>query len=187
MAAVIGADLSLFTGALTAYLVASAWLTVRRRAGQIGHLEWMMPLVGLSAALGCIVHGARVLSGDLVELAAGEPIPAEIYFFYGGVALLAGAGDVRLLVQGGIAGRRRIARHIWRMGFALITAAASFFLGQPQVFPAFLHGVPGLLHLPVLAFVLLTLFWWLRVTLGYGGPAVPTSVQVIGSAPDFRR
>ena len=158
MAAVIGADLSLFTGALTAYLVASAWLTVRRRAGQIGQLEWMMPLVGLSAALGCIVHGARVLSGD-----------------------------VRLLVQGGIAGRRRIARHIWRMGFALITAAASFFLGQPQVFPAFLHGVPGLLHLPVLAFVLLTLFWWLRVTLGYGGPAVPTSVQVIGSAPDFRR
>jgi hypothetical protein len=50
-------------------------------------------------------------------------------FFMGSVMLLAGAGDVRMLVRGGVFGAKRIARHLWRMCFGLFIAAGSFFLG----------------------------------------------------------
>src|SRR6201998_2021991 len=50
-------------------------------------------------------------------------------FFMGSVMLLAAAGDVRMLVGGGVVGARRIARHLWRMCFGLFIAAGSFFMG----------------------------------------------------------
>jgi hypothetical protein len=45
------------------------------------------------------------------------------------------AGDIRMLTRGGIAGRERITRHLWRMSFGLYIATGSFFLGQQQVSP----------------------------------------------------
>jgi hypothetical protein len=50
-------------------------------------------------------------------------------FFMGSVMLLAAAGDVRILVGGGVIGAKRIAPHLWRMCFGLFIAAGSFFLG----------------------------------------------------------
>jgi len=50
-------------------------------------------------------------------------------FFMGSVMLLAGAGDVRMLVRGGVLGAKRIARHLWRMCFGLFIAAGSFSWG----------------------------------------------------------
>src|SRR5437773_11478531 len=49
--------------------------------------------------------------------------------FMGSVCLLAAAGDVRMLVRGGVAGVKRISRHLWRMCFGLFIAAGSFFFG----------------------------------------------------------
>jgi hypothetical protein len=71
-------------------------------------------------------------------------------FFMAGVPLLAAAGDIRMLASGGIAGRQRITRHLWRMCFGLFIATGSFFLGQQQVFPAFLRGSIFLTILAVL-------------------------------------
>jgi hypothetical protein len=48
-------------------------------------------------------------------------------FFIGSVMLLAAAGDVRMLVHGGVLGAKRTARHIWRLCFGLFIAAGSFF------------------------------------------------------------
>jgi hypothetical protein len=50
-------------------------------------------------------------------------------FFIGSVTLLAGTGDVRMLVRGGVLGAKRIARHVWCMCFELFIAAGSFFSG----------------------------------------------------------
>lgn len=77
--------------------------------------------------------------------------------------------DGTVIRRGGLAGSQRIARHVWRMGFALFTAAASFFLGQPQVFPAAVRETPFLLAAPVLIIVVLTVFWLIRVSFtGWG-------------------
>jgi hypothetical protein len=48
------------------------------------------------------------------------------------------------------------------MGLALFIASASFFLGQPKVFPAPLRGSPILVAL-ALAPLVLMIFWLLRV------------------------
>jgi hypothetical protein len=77
------------------------------------------------------------------------------------VILLAGLGDLRMLVRG-ISGRRRIARHLWRMCFGWFIATGSFFLGQQQVFPAWLRGSPALL-VPALLPLALLVFWMIRI------------------------
>lgn len=49
------------------------------------------------------------------------------------VLLLAVAGDVRVLRAGAMRGGRRLARHLWRMCFALFIAAGSFFSIRERV------------------------------------------------------
>jgi hypothetical protein len=66
--------------------------------------------------------------------------PTALYSVWASVAFLSAAGDVRMLVRGGVFGAHRIVRHLWRMCFALFIAAASFFLGQLKAFPASLRG-----------------------------------------------
>jgi hypothetical protein len=78
------------------------------------------------------------------------------------IGTLATVGDLRLLLRRGIAGRARLARHLWRMCAALFIAAGSLFLGQQQVFPASLRGSPWL-FVPELAILALLLFWLCRV------------------------
>src|SRR5207247_1850066 len=63
-------------------------------------------------------------------------VPAGMVFFLGTIYLLAGIGDLRLLREGSITGPRRLARHLWRMCFALFIASGSFFLGQMKFIPA---------------------------------------------------
>ncbi|WP_371394494.1 DUF2306 domain-containing protein [Glycocaulis abyssi] len=159
----IPAALSAAAGTLTAYQVATAWLTVRRRENQAGRAEWAAMAFAIIAAAGCLIFGMMVARGDLTEYAAGAPIPAGTYFFYGGIALLSAVLDWTVIQRGGLAGRQRIARHVWRMGFALFTAASSFFLGQPQVFPEPVRETPFLLAAPVIIIVVLTDFWFVRV------------------------
>ena len=53
--------------------------------------------------------------------------PAAVYFFFGSVALFSAALDVRMIVRGGVFGAHRIARHLWRMCFALLIGATSQF------------------------------------------------------------
>jgi hypothetical protein len=85
-----------------------------------------------------------------------------IYFVFAGLAAMAAAFDLRMILRGGIAGARRVARHLWRMCFALFVASGSLFLGQPQVFPAPLRGSPLLIGLAVAPLVVMV-FWMLKV------------------------
>lgn len=66
------------------------------------------------------------------------------------VLLLCVIGDVRVLRSGPLTGTRRLARHLWRMCYAMFTATGSFFLGQAQVIPEPLRIQPLIL---VLAFL----------------------------------
>lgn len=89
-------------------------------------------------------------------------MPAVPFVMFGVVGLLATAGDFRLMRSGALEGPRRIARHLWRMTFALFIAALSFFIGQAQVIPKVIR-IPGLLALPVLAVFFTMLYWLWRV------------------------
>ena len=62
---------------------------------------------------------------------------------------------------GDVAGRARLARHLWRMCLALFVAAGSFFFGQADEIPQALRG-PHLMIPPFAALGALA-FWMVRV------------------------
>jgi uncharacterized membrane protein len=146
-------------GMLTCYLVATAWKTARRREGKLGIFDWSALLVALALASVAATFGLEAVSSP-TGLKYGYPFGP--YFFLGSVALISLAGDVRMLVRGGISGAQRIARHLWRMCFALFIASASIFLARQHLFPELLRKTGVLVFLSVLP-LLLMILWLLRV------------------------
>lgn len=156
-------------GLFTCYLVATSWLTARRRNGEAGVLE----RAGLAVALAC---SAAMLTFGLMALSAAngklDGLPAAAHFPFVFVAALAAALDLNFILRGRLERRQRVARHLWRMCAALFIAAASFFLGQQDEFPAALRGLPIWFVPPFLTLAAMT-FWILRVrfTAAFGRPA----------------
>jgi uncharacterized membrane protein len=148
--------LSVLAGLLTAYLVATALLTVRSPARWAGHV---MAAIGFAIGAFGVLMGSNAAGNAVVN---PEAFPPAIFFVFGGIAATAAALDLRMLLAGGVHGAHRIARHLWRMCFALLLAAASFFLGQADVFPEALRHI-ALLSLPVLMVLVSMLYWLLRV------------------------
>jgi hypothetical protein len=148
-------------GTLTFYLVATAWMTARRKDGAPGIFDWGALLIALAVAVCQLILG---LEAALSPTGMKYDYPPWPYFIFGAVALLAAIGDIRMLVRGGISGAQRIARHLWRMCFALFIAAASIFLARQQVFPAVLQKTGVLIFLSFLP-LLLMIFWLFRVLL----------------------
>ena len=103
--------------------------------------------------------------------------PAAMCFFLAAVLLLAATGDIRMLARGGISGRPRVTRHLWRMCFGLFFATGSFFLGQQQVFPAFLRGSILLTVLALLPFPLM-IYWLIRVRFGNAYKVQPQASSI---------
>lgn len=146
-------------GILAIYLVATAWMTVRRPPGGTGRFE-IGALAAISAiALFFLVSG---IQAELIPTHRLDGYPPGPYFAPAVLASLFAWGDWRMLRAGGVTGSARLARHVGRMGFAFFFAAGSFFLGQQQAMPAPLHGSPILLVLG-LAPLALTLFWLVRI------------------------
>ncbi len=159
MAAMKPATLSVIAGALTFYLVVTALLTVRRPAVGAHWIDLGAMLVALAIGITGIYFGFEALNSS-TGTKDGHPAPP--YFIFGTVALLAGLLDLRMLLARGIDGPHRLSRHLWRMCFALLLAAASFFLGQAQVFPESMRNL-ALLASPVLLVLVLMLYWLGRV------------------------
>ena len=149
---------------LTAYFVITALSTLRpRSAGS--------QLRDVAAALFALGVGLLSLGLGLDTLVRRGWTAGFALAIFGVIAIVAAAGDIRMVWRGGLAGSARLARHLWRMCFALLIATTAFFLGQPDVFPRAVR-VPVLLALPAMA-VLVTLAYWLwRVRLKGGYRAV---------------
>jgi uncharacterized membrane protein len=152
---------NVFGGLITFYLITTAWLAGRRRDG-VSALDWAALAMALVLGGSMITLGVRVVNG--ID-AKQEGVPVAMYFVMGSIPLLAGVGDARVLVRGGISGTARLARHLWRMLFGLFIASGSFFLGQQQVFPAAWRGSP-VWFVPALLPLALLIFWLIRVRVG---------------------
>lgn len=170
-------------GILTFYLIGTAWLTARRRDGETSRLDWVVLLIPLAIGVLLWVSGVKVVRSGA---SSQDGVPVGMSFFMGSVCLLAAAGDVRMLVGGGVFGAKRIARHLWRMCFGLFIAAGSFFLG-PSNRPLRLLSAVGVgkhlsravfstsLYLVLTLLPLILLVFWLvrvRFTNAYKGKPV---------------
>jgi len=150
---------NVFGGVVTFYLVGTGWLTVLRKEGETGLVEFGLLLVALAAGGGGVVYG-----WEAAHSATGlkEGYPPAPYLVFGALSLWSAAFDVRMLVRGGLSGAPRIARHLWRMCVAFLIAAFSFFLGKQQHFPAAIRGSLAL-NAPMILIMIVMIYWLIRV------------------------
>ena len=159
MAALQAGEGSVIAGVITCYLVITGLVAVRRPGWWSPRLDVALTLLALGVGLTSLALGFDTLWSPSGRRDGLPPFP---FFMFGVVGLLAGAGDVRMLRAGGVRGARRLARHLWRMCWALWIAATSFFFGQAQVIPKPVRIMP-LLAVPVLAVMVTMLYWLWRV------------------------
>jgi hypothetical protein len=156
MAALIGERISVMAGMLTFYLVLTSLLTVRHRGLESRWIDVVATMLSIVFALIVgLLSLAVAVTGDMDGT-------TPLGFLFGTVALLAALGDIRMLMSQRMEWSQRIARHLWRICFALWIATASFFLGQSDEFPEALRIMP-LLCTPVLLVMLLMAYWLVRV------------------------
>jgi len=151
-------------GTFTFYLVATAWLTAKHRHGEKGIADWIALSVVLGVAAFEVTFAIQAAMSPTGHRYGYPPGP---YIMFGTVALLALAGDLRMLLGSGVLGTQRIARHLWRMCFAWFIASASIFLARPHLFPAIMRKSGALIFLTVLPLMLL-IFWMVRVKYSRG-------------------
>lgn len=177
---------NVFGGVLTFYLVATGWLTVIRKEGQTGRIEFGLLLIALAQGTGGLLYGWEAAT-SATGLKEGYP-PAP-FLVFGAVGLLSAAGDVRTLIRGGVSGPKRLVRHLWRMCVALLIAAFSFFLGKQDHFPQAIRGSP-LLYVPMILITVVMIYWLIRVRftnaykkIGPPGPPASLAVEVLKGNP----
>lgn len=146
-------------GVLTCYLVATSWLTARRRSGEARPLDWAAFGAALALGGGFVAIGLACLAEPDGRL---DELPAAVHFVFATIACLAAALDLNFLLRRRLSGAQRLARHLWRMCAALLIAATSFFLGQQKHLPEIVQGTL-ILFVPPLAVLVTMLFWLVRL------------------------
>ncbi len=163
--AAIKADASLATRtgtmiiALTAlYLAVTGWAAARRDDGETGWIE-RIAMLGIFTLAAISIYTGQLIAGRSDPL---DLMPPPVYYVLAGIAAWLGALDISVLVRGGLSGRHRIARHLWRMCFAFFFAAAILFVANDHIFPQSWRD-SGLLRLIPVAIIAAMLFWLVRV------------------------
>jgi hypothetical protein len=143
-----GAAVNIPAGLVTAYLVSTSFVTVRA------------PFAGSRELVrgGMVVAFVLGVASITLALTGRQGAMTFPLLMFGGIALLAGVGDLRMIRAGGLQGAPRLKRHLWRMCTALLIAAASFFLGPVGRIPESLRS-PILRLIPLV--VLVTMVYWL--------------------------
>jgi uncharacterized membrane protein len=113
---------------LTFYLVITSLTTVRPPATGSRSVDIATMLMALGIGLTCFTLGVAAIARG--GRGAGIAFPL---FLFGVVALLASAGDLRMIRAGGVRGAPRLARHLWRMCFGLFIASIAFYLGRERL------------------------------------------------------
>ena len=117
-------------GIMTAYFVGTALTTVRPEWRWTRRFNVAALIVVIGLALVDLVFGVKAFNSPRGLL---NGVPFFMLFFLAAVKLAAAAGDVRVLRFGMPRGGPRLARHLWRMCFALFIAAGSFFSIRSRV------------------------------------------------------
>ena len=117
-------------GVMTVYFVGTALTTVRPVSAWTRTFNVAALIVVVGLALLTIGGGVKAFNSPGGFL---NGVPFVMHLFLATVMILAAAGDVRIMRFGVPRGGPRLARHLWRMCFALFIAAGSFFSIRERV------------------------------------------------------
>jgi uncharacterized membrane protein len=148
---------------MTVYFVGTALTTVRPVSPWTRVIDRGALTVAVALAVVSILGGLKGVNTPGLS-PGGVPFRTigVMSFVLATVLLLAAVGDVRIMRSGAPRGARRLARHLWRMCFALFIAAGSFFSIRERVakiLPEPLTTGP-MRALPILL-LFGTMFYWL--------------------------
>jgi uncharacterized membrane protein len=152
-------DSNVFGGLMTVYFVITALTTVRPVSRWTRHINVVALIVAVALAIVDIAAGVKAFNSPRGSF---NGAPFFMLFFIATVMILAAAGDLRMLRSGAPRGGARLARHLWRMCFALFIAAGSFFSIRARVakiFPQPFTTAP-MRALPILL-LFGAMFYWL--------------------------
>jgi hypothetical protein len=159
---------NVFIAAFTTYLLATAWLTVRRKAGAIGLAERIALVVAVVLFAPFAILAFQSATGLPPLFTSAIPFEGPVLIAVCGfttVLAIAAIADAKVVLAGGISGAPRIARHLWRMCLGLTLAAGSAFTnGFARLLPGPYH-VPLVFFLPQFVPLALLFFWMIRVRL----------------------
>lgn len=168
-----------FGGLITIYFVVTALTTVHSVSPWTRGTDVVAMVFAVAFTLFTFLAGVEAFHSP-GGLRNGVPFP--MFFFLGTVTLLAVIGDLRVLRAGLPRGGRRLARHLWRMCFALFIAAASFFSIRERVaklLPEPFTTVP-MRALPILLLFGAMFYWLWRVRGRHTSPALARSDSKLG-------
>jgi uncharacterized membrane protein len=117
-------------GLMAVYFVATALTTVRPVSPWTRGLNVAALMLVAGLAFFDILGGVKAFSNPRGVL---NGVPFAMFFFLAAIMILAAIGDVRIIRFGLPRGGPRLARHLWRMCFALFIAAGSFFSIRERV------------------------------------------------------
>jgi len=123
-------DGNVFAGFMVAYFVGTALTTIRPVSSWTRGFNVAALTVVVGLAFGDILGGVEAFNSPG---GARNGVPFPMFFFLATVMIMAAIGDVRVMRFGVPRGAPRLARHLWRMCFALFIAAGSFFSVRERV------------------------------------------------------
>jgi len=126
-AAILGNGLG---GLMAVYFVVTALTTVQPASPWTHRINVAALAVAVGLAFVDIMGGVKAFNNPGRSL---NGVPFLMLFFIATVMIVAAAGDLRIMRSGMPRGGPRLARHLWRMCFALFIAAGSFFSIRARV------------------------------------------------------
>ena len=149
---------------VTFYMVLTSWVAATRKDGEIGPFETYA------------LWGGFVVIAIAAVFAMTDKAGAPVHYVFGTIAAMAVLSDVSVVWRRGLSGAQRIARHLWRMSFAMLVATGAYFVGQPEFVPTILRET-YLNFAPVIAVLGLLLFWLVRVRFTTWWKAEPQAAE----------
>ena len=146
-------------GVMTVYFVVTALMTVRPASPWTRRINIAALTIPVTFAISDIILGVKAFNSPQGSL---NGVPFLMLFFLAAIMILAAIGDLRIIRFGVPNGGPRLARHLWRMCFALFIAAGSFFSVRERVakiLPEPFTTLP-MRMLPILL-VFAAMFYWL--------------------------
>ncbi len=169
-------------GLMAVYFVVTALTTVRPVSSWTRGLNVAALILVSGLALLDILGGLKAFNSPHGVL---DGVPFAMFFFLATIMLLAAAGDVRTMRSGLPRGGPRLARHLWRMCFALFIAAGSFFSIRERVakiLPEPLTTAP-MRMLPILLIFGAMFYWLWRVRRRHPLPVIVRHDSMLLTTP----
>jgi uncharacterized membrane protein len=173
-----GQVINVFIAAFTLYLVTTGWLTARRGNSTTRAPEIISLAVSLVLCVPFALLIFQITTGFVLFKSAFTikgPILVALCVF-ATIMATAAVGDLKIVVNRGLSGTPRIARHLWRMCFGLALALGSAFTnGFARMLPGAYH-VPPAFFLPQLLMLVVLLYWLIRIRFpGWAGKSAARS------------